>query len=187
MITHSLKWTTRDLGALPNDGGLRHEIIEGDLFVTRAPHIRHQGVAAKLQTRLEIWSEATGLGHAFQTPGLVFTEYDAVIPDLVWASRECLDRSIDAAGHFTAAPELVVEVLSAGEQNEQRDKEIKLKLYSCYGVHEYWIADWQRQTLAIYRRQETQLALVATLMLGDTLTSPLLPGFSASVTEIFSL
>jgi Uma2 family endonuclease len=187
MAAESLRWTTRDLDALPNHGGLRHEIIEGDLFVTRAPHIRHQGVAAKLQTRLEIWSEATGLGHAFQSPGLVFTEYDAVIPDLVWASRDCLASSIDTAGHFTAAPELVVEVLSAGEQNEQRDKEIKLKLYSRHGVQEYWIADWQWQTLAIYRRQETQLALVITLMPGDTLTSPLLPEFSASVVELFSL
>jgi Uma2 family endonuclease len=185
MIVNSLKWTTRDLGAMPNDEGLRHELIDGELFVTRAPHIRHQGVAAKLQTRLEIWSEATGLGNAFQTPGLVFTEYDAVIPDLVWASKECLATSIDEAGHFTTAPELVVEILSAGEQNEQRDKEVKLKLYSRYGVREYWIADWQRQTLIIYRRQETQLALVATLMTGDTLSSPLLPGFSTSVTEVF--
>ena len=40
MVTHSLAWTTADLDAMPDDGGwLRHEIIEGELFVTRAPHI----------------------------------------------------------------------------------------------------------------------------------------------------
>jgi Uma2 family endonuclease len=186
MITESLRWTTRDLDAMSNDG-LRHEIIDGDLFVTRAPHIRHQDVSGLLYAALLDWSQQTKLGKPIQAPGLVFSEYDAVIPDLVWASKECLAKSIDAAGHFTAAPELIVEVLSAGEQNEQRDKEVKLKLYSRSGVREYWIADWQRQTLAIYRRQETQLALVATLMTGDTLTSPLLPGFTTAIVDIFSL
>jgi Uma2 family endonuclease len=188
MVAESLRWTTRDLQAMPDDGGWqRHEIIDGELFVTRAPHIRHQAAAAKLQSRLEVWSEATGLGNTFQTPGLVLTEYDAVIPDLVWASRDCLATGIDDAGHFTTAPELVVEILSTGVQNEQRDKEIKLKLYSRHGVQEYWIVDWQRQTLAIYRRNQAQLQLEATLILGDTLTSPLLPGFSTGVSEIFGL
>ncbi len=187
MVANSLYWTTADLDAMPDDGGwLRHEIIEGELFVTRAPHIRHQGAASKIHVRLEIWSEETGLGSSFETPGLVFTQTDAVIPDVVWASKERLDKGIDNAGHFTIAPELVVEVLSAGEQNEQRDKSIKLKLYSRYGVQEYWIVNWQLQTLEIYRRTDAQLQLVATLLAGDTLTAPLLPGFSVEIDRIFS-
>jgi Uma2 family endonuclease len=79
----------------------------------------------------------------------------------------------------------MVEVLSPGDLNEQRDKEFKLKLYSRYGVQEYWIVNWQLRTVAIYRRTEAQLQLVSTLLVGDTLTSPLLPGFSASVAAIF--
>jgi Uma2 family endonuclease len=109
--------------------------------VTRAPHIRHQKAAGKIQVRLENWSEATGLGGSFQNPGLVFTTTDAVIPDLVWASNERIELGIDAAGHFTIAPELVVEILSAGEVNENRDRTLKLKLYSQHGVREYWIVN----------------------------------------------
>ncbi len=187
MVANSLYWTTADLDAMPDDGGWkRHEIIAGELFVTRAPHIRHQGAAGKIHVRLEIWSEETRLGSSFETPGVIFTPTDAVIPDVVWASRERLEKGIDEAGHFTIAPELVVEILSAGDQNEQRDKSIKLKLYSRYGVQEYWIVNWQLQTLEIYRRIEAQLHLVATLLAGDTLTSPLLPGFSAEIDRIFS-
>ena len=48
-----------------------------------------------------------------------------------------------------------------------------------------WIANWQLKTLEIYRRSDAQLHLVATLLEGDTVTSPLLPGFSTSVTQIF--
>jgi Uma2 family endonuclease len=186
MVANSLRWTTRDLDALPDDSGWkRYEIIDGELFVTRAPHIRHQGAAGKLHVRLETWSEVTGRGNAFQTPGVIFTPTDAVIPDIVWISRESLAHGIDEAGHLTVAPELMVEVLSPGDLNEQRDKEVKLKLYSLYGVQEYWIVNWQLKTLEIYRRTEARLQLVATLLDGDMLTSPLLPGFSTPIAQIF--
>lgn len=186
MVINPLRWTIRDLDAMPDDGGWkRYEIIDGELFVTRAPHIRHQGVAGKLHVRLEIWSEQTGLGSAFQVPGVIFTPTDAVIPDVVWISRDRFVNGVDEAGHLIVAPELMVEVLSPGELNEQRDKEVKLKLYSLHGVQEYWIANWQLKTVEIYRRSDAQLQLVATLFEGDTLTSPLLPGFSTAIAQIF--
>jgi Uma2 family endonuclease len=186
MVTNPLRWTIRDLAAMPDDGGWkRYEIIDGELFVTRAPHIRHQGVAGKLHVRLETWSEATGMGNAFQTPGIIFSPTDAVIPDVVWISRERLANGIDEAGHLIVAPELMIEVLSPGELNEQRDKEVKLKLYSLHGVQEYWIVNWQLKTLEIYRRNQAQLHLVATLLEADTLASPLLPEFSTSMAQIF--
>lgn len=186
MVANSLRWTTRDLAAMPDDGGWkRYEIIDGELLVTRAPHIRHQGAAGKLHVRLENWSETTGLGNAFETPGVIFTPSDAVIPDVVWISTDRIAHGVDEAGHLIVAPELMVEILSPGDLNEQRDKEVKLKLYSRYGVQEYWIVSWQRQTLEVYRRTDAQLQLVATLLTGDTLTSPLLPGFSTPIAQIF--
>jgi Uma2 family endonuclease len=186
MVADALRWTTHDLQAMPDDGGWkRYEIIDGELFVTRAPHFRHQSVAGKLQVRLQLWSEATGLGEAVQVPGLVFTPNDAVIPDLIWASQGCLETGLDESGHFTTAPELVVEILSAGEQNQQRDRDVKLKLYSRFGVQEYWIIDWQGQYLQVYRREQAQLTLINTLLKTDTLVSPLLPGFSLCLAEIF--
>ncbi|MEO1068713.1 MAG: Uma2 family endonuclease, partial [Cyanobacteria bacterium J06638_6] len=125
------------------------------------------------------------LGSAFQTPGVIFTPTDAVIPDVVWISRDRLANGIDDAGHLMVAPELIVEILSPGDLNEQRDKEVKLKLYSLHGVQEYWIVSWQRQTLEIYRRKAAQLQLVGTLLVGDTLTSLLLPDFSTPMAKIF--
>lgn len=186
MVPNTLRWTTRDLDAMPDDGGWkRYEIIDGELYVTRAPHIRHQGVAGKLHVRLETWSERTGLGSAFQAPGVIFTPTDAVIPDVVWVSRERLANGIDEAGHLIVAPELVVEILSPGELNEQRDKEVKRKLYSLHGVQECWIVSWQREIIEIYRRSEAQLRLVSTLLRDDSLTSPLLSGFNAPLAQVF--
>lgn len=185
MVANTLRWTTRDLDVIPDDGGWkRYEIIDGELFVTRAPHIRHQGAAGNIQMALLSWDQEAQLGKPFQTPGLVFTPTDAVIPDLVWVSNERLAIGVDQAGHLTVAPELVVEILSAGETNEQRDKEFKLKLYSRHGVQEYWIVNWQLQTLEVYRRCDAHLQLTTTLIEGDILTSPLLPGFSVPLAQL---
>jgi Uma2 family endonuclease len=171
---------------MPDDGGWkRYEIIDGELYVTRAPHIGHQDAGGNIHVELAIWSRQTQLGKSFPTPGIIFSPTDAVIPDVIWISNDRLKNGIDEAGHLTVAPELIVEILSPGEQNEQRDKEVKLKLYSLKGVQEYWIVSWQLKTIEIYRRRDAQLQLVSTLLVTDTLTSPLLPGFSTPVAQIF--
>jgi Uma2 family endonuclease len=115
----------------------------------------------------------------------VFSETDSVIPDVVWASYERLETMLDEAGHLVAAPELVVEVLSPGEKNERRDKEAKLKIYSTYGVLEYWIADRQQRKLEVYRREGGLLKLAVSLYAADELTSPVLPGFRVDVSQLF--
>jgi Uma2 family endonuclease len=179
-----VRWTTADIELLP-DNGNRYEIIDGELFMTRAPHWKHQKAASRTGTALDVWSGQTGLGEAVQAPGVIFSEADNVIPDVVWISQARLANGLDEAGHLTVAPELVVEVLSAGTENERRDREAKLKLYSLRGVQEYWIMDWRAQQVEIYRRQQTMLQLVATLLPADELTSPLLPGFSCAVSRLF--
>jgi Uma2 family endonuclease len=83
------------------------------------------------------------------------------------------------------APELAIEVLSPGEKNERRDREIKLRLYSRHGVLEYWVVDWQKRRIEVYRRQQAVLELAATLYEEDILMSPILPGFSCQVSELF--
>jgi Uma2 family endonuclease len=52
-------------------------------------------------------------------------------------------------------------------------------------VWEYWVVDWQQRQVEIYRREEATLVLIATLFAGDTLTSPLLPGFACQVARLF--
>lgn len=179
-----VRWTIADLDLLP-DNSTRYEIVDGELFMTRAPHWKHQKVADKICTALNQWSDETQLGEATTSPGIIFSEADNVIPDVVWASHERLKVILDDAGHLIAAPELVVEVLSMGDDNERRDKEVKLKLYASQGVLEYWIVDRLLQQVQVYRRQGATLKLAATFLVGDEITSPLLPGFRCLVAEFF--
>ena len=47
--TERLRWTTADLELFPEDDK-RYQIIDGELFVSRAPHLPHQGVADAICT-----------------------------------------------------------------------------------------------------------------------------------------
>lgn len=184
VTTKHLRWTSVDLELLP-ENGKRYEIIDGELFMTRAPHWKHQKACLRVARYLDEWSMATGAGEVVEGPGILFADADDVIPDVVWLSKAKLETLLDEAGHLTGAPDLVVEVLSAGTSNEQRDRQAKLKLYSNQGVYEYWIVDWRKQTVEIYRRENAALALVATLFTEDQLTSPLLPDFTCPVNSLF--
>ena len=92
---------------------------------------------------------------------------------------------IDDSGHLLGAPDLAIEILSSGTEDERRDRAIKLKLYSSQGVLEYWIADWRAKQIQIFRRENGILKLAMTLFVSDTLTSPLLPEFSCPLSQIF--
>lgn len=177
-------WTTEDLQLLPESSN-RYEIIDGHLLMTRAPHWKHQKAILKVSRLLDTWSETSQLGETVPTPGVIFADSDNVIPDVIWISHKRLTAGVDEEGHFTIAPELIVEVLSPGVQNERRDRETKLKLYAERGVQEYWILDWRTQQLEVYRRQDAFLRLIVTLFTSDVLTTPLLPSFSCTVAEFF--
>jgi hypothetical protein len=43
-----VRWTIADLELLAADEWKRYEIIDGELFVTRAPHIRHQDAGGNI-------------------------------------------------------------------------------------------------------------------------------------------
>jgi len=184
-ISERVRWTTADLELFP-DNGNRYEIIDGELFVTRAPHWNHQKACVRIIAPLDTWSQATSLGQVVPAPGVIFGENDNVIPDVVWVSNERLPLLLDEAGHLTGAPELVVEVLSLGSENEKRDRELKLKLYSSRGVREYWIVDWHKQQVEVYRREQGSLKLAATLFNGDELNSPMLPHFTCAIASLFT-
>ena len=187
-----LRWTTADLNLLPESSN-RYEIIDGDLLATKAPHWGHQKAIVNTAAELRDWSLATQLGETVPTPGVIFSDADNVIPDVVWISKERLATSLDESGHLTVAPELIVEVLSPGTDNERREnlqygkaeRETKLKLYTSRGVQDYWILDWRLKQVEVYRRQIGLLQLIHTLFPGDILTSPLLPGFACDVERLF--
>ncbi len=179
------KWKTADLEKLPYDEWNRYEIINGELLVTRAPHFRHQNVSSNLHILIGSWSKQTGLGKIIATPGIIYTDSDNVIPDLVWVKSDRLNDLLDDSGHFQGSPDLIIEILSNGKEDKRRDRELKLQLYSREQVPEYWIVDWRQQQIEVYCYEIDALKLYRILKQNEQLTSSVLPDFSCSLLELF--
>lgn len=180
-----LRWTIHDLEVMPDDGK-RYEIIDGELYVTSQPSLEHQIVCGNTFAELRSWSHEAQAGVVILAPGVIFAEDEAVAPDLVWVSRERLAGLVGPDGKLHAAPDLMIEVLSPGPENERRDREVKLKQYSRWEVREYWIINWPQRQVAVYRREGIALQLIGTLVESDLLESPLLPDFSRPVSSLLT-
>jgi Uma2 family endonuclease len=184
MTTHR-RYHSADLELFPDDGK-RYEIIDGELYVSKQPSLEHQIMCAEIVAPLVVWNTTTDAGRVAVAPGLIFADDQDVAPDLAWISHASLATAIESDRHLHAAPELVVEVLSPGSANRKRDRQIKLDLYSRRGVREYWIIDWENRQVEVHRRSNDVLSLAATLLNGDVLESPLLPGFSLQLADLFA-
>jgi len=131
------------------------------------------------------------LGKVREAPSDVLLEEHTVVqPDHYVVLRENLGRLKRNGCH--GPPDLVVEVLSPG--NTAHDLLRKLPLYERAGVREYWVVDPEAERVEVYRREPSPEAtgstrfarpLVLSTARDDVLETPLLPGSSVPLSEIF--
>ncbi|MCP9455324.1 MAG: Uma2 family endonuclease, partial [Nitrospira sp.] len=104
-------------------------------------------------------------------------------PDLLFISTARLSIVTDI--NVRGTPDLIVEILS--EATRKKDEVTKRKLYERYGVQEYWLVDPELEMVKVLRLSGNQYVRAAELSkeAHDVLTTPLLPGFSLPLAEIF--
>ena len=177
------KLTYDDLLAMPDDG-LRHEIIDGVLYVSPSPGTPHQFTVGKLHQAIANYLDEHPIGEVYLAPfDVVFTKHDVVEPDLLFITTERL--AVLTERNVSGAPDLVVEVLSPSTR--RMDLTMKRDLFEHESVRECWIVDPVEGTIDIYRRTGAALPRTASLSSagGDLLTSPLLPGFEVALARLF--
>ena len=149
-----MKLTYDDFVHFPDDGK-RHELIDGEHYVTPSPNIRHQGISGNLHLLIGNWLEEHPIGRVFVAPlDVVFSHFDVVEPDLLYLSNERAAQVITPL-HVRGVPELVVEIASKGTR--KRDETIKRRLYERAGVSEYWVVDPAVDVVRVYRREGDRL------------------------------
>lgn len=176
------KYTADDYRATP-EGPPWIQLIDGKFYVSEAPTTFHQSISGKLYLALAIWAERTGAGVVYYAPVDVYlSDHDVVQPDLLFVAKEKMD--IFQRGRVYGAPDLVVEILSPS--TVALDTVKKRALYARVGVREMWVVDPKSRKIHIYRLREGSLDPIWTGGEGETLTSPVLPGFCAEISGIFS-
>jgi Uma2 family endonuclease len=180
------RFTYEDLSLFPDDGK-RHEIIDGKHYVTPSPVTRHQRLVQRLYFALEVHlRQHRERGEVFVAPlDVVFSKYNVVDPDLLFVAAD--QPEILTEKNVQGAPALVVEVLSEGTR--RHDEQIKRRLFERSGVREYWLVDPELDLIKVHRRLEDgSFPRVAELAVEDqaVLSTPLLPGFSVTLSELFA-
>ena len=174
-----------DYAAIDDDE--RYEVLEGELVpMGPAPRWDHQKVAGNLFTYLNLYAMETGAGTAFVAAVDVVLKAErpanVLQPDAGFVLRSHHDRI--TAPNLQGAPDLVVEVLSPS--NARKDTVRKRRLYEQYGVPEFWIVPLSVDQIEVLRLgPDGRYGAAIVFKPGDTLTSPLLPGFALDVAKAF--
>jgi Uma2 family endonuclease len=179
-----VKLTYDDFLLFPDDGQ-RHELIDGEHYVTPSPNTKHQAVLGTLYLLVANWLLQHPVGRVFFAPfDVVFTRFDVVEPDLLYMSNERAAEILTAA-NVQGVPELVVEVGSPSTR--RRDETIKRRLYDRSDVSEYWVVDPELDVVRVYRRDGERFGRAVELSAeaGDVLTTPLLPGLDLPLSRVF--
>ena len=179
-----LKFTYDDFVLFPDDGK-RHELIDGEHYVTPSPNTRHQQISGDLFALIWMYLETHSIGRVFHAPyDVVFSEFDVVEPDLLYLSNERAAEAVTPQ-HVRGVPNIVVEIASPGTR--RRDETIKRRLYDRAGVSEYWVVDPETDVVRVYRRSDEGFGRAIELSrdAGDVLATPLLPGLDLQLTRIF--
>src|SRR5262249_11381659 len=121
-MARTARYTITDLEALPYDEMHRYELLDGELYVSPAPHWHHQLACTRTSSRLDRWSSEADAGITLINPGVVFAMDQSVIPDVIWIRREREVEVLDPEGRIRGAPDLIVEVLSPGGGNAEGDR-----------------------------------------------------------------
>ena len=173
--------TADDLLGLDSQG-VRGELIRGALHETMPAGVKHGKIAMLLGSKFVTHVVPAGLGHVFGSDSGVLLERnpDTVRePDLAYVSAERLPLDADLDGYCPVAPDLVVEIKSPSDS--EQDVDDKASMWLSFGVRMALVINPESRT--IWVRQPNLPTVVLTM--DDTLDGgEVLLGFNCPVREI---
>jgi len=177
--------TYDDFVLFPDDG-MRHEIIDGEHYVTPSPNMRHQELLGRLHLEIALFlRQHPDVGRVFLAPfDVVFTKWDVVEPDLLFIARD--QNDIVTPQNVQGPPALVIEILS--RSTRRVDEQVKLRLFERGGVREYWLVDPEHDSVTLFRRQPDGSFLQVARLTSDehdVLTTPLMTELVIQLAELF--
>jgi Uma2 family endonuclease len=175
-------WSEADYLALETNHLV--EFDEGHLEFLPMPTLAHQDIVAFLYELFLRFVRQNQLGRIYFAPlpmRLGAGKYRE--PDLLYISRERRRRTDHP---YAEGADLVVEVVSGGEKDRERDLVIKRAEYARAGIPEYWIVDPAQERIIVLTLRDDVYEEHGVFGPGQKATSVLLNGFEAAVTAVFA-
>lgn len=178
--TAKAKYTYEDYMRTPDD--VRYELLDGELILSPSPRTAHQRTSLNILLPLATFVERNELGEVFVAPfDVVLDNFNVVQPDILFVSNERSRIITDL--NIQGAPDLVIEILSPS--TAQRDRTQKRELYAQHDVKEYWQGDTDAKSVLVLALDNGVYRVAGIYNTGQTLTSPMLPGFSLHIDDVF--
>ena len=160
------------------------ELDDGELYIMPRPRFVHQflvmRIALYISNYLDSIAEPPASVHI--DPVTVFSREPGyvLVPDLTVILSERPGQIV--GGYLEGVPDITMEVLST---NRSRDLDRKRSIYADAGVSEYWIFDPENDTALLLELRDGEYVSRVFLTADDTLTTPLLPGLTIPLAELF--
>jgi Uma2 family endonuclease len=166
------------------DDGLRHEIIEGEHYVTPSLVTRHQRISRELLYFIHEHLKSHPSGEVLSAPlDVVLSDTNIFVPDLVYISTPRAHRL--TAKNLQGSPDLAIEILSPA--TKCRDQELKLAVYERLQGDEGWVVDPERDVVDVYRRGRGGFDPPLRYASTDILSTPLIPGLRIPLSRVFAV
>ena len=165
--------------ATPQDEGVDHELVQGELIELSSATPEHAWVRDELRVAVREFLRRSAIGVAIVEVDCR-TEADIVRrPDISYFGKERWSLIDVNRVPIPFAPDIAVEVLSPSEK--AIDVNRRISEYLAAGSQEVWIVDTDNSQILIHTASGMRH-----LGVGERLESAQLPGFSIAVTEVLA-
>jgi Uma2 family endonuclease len=170
-------WSESDYLALDTNRPV--EFSHGFVEVLPMPKFLHQRILKFLFNALQAFVTARSLGDVYFMGVLVRLHAGKYRePDVMFMSAEHADRITD---EYWEGADLVMEVVSSGNDDRRRDLKQKREEYAQAGIPEYWIVDPELGQITVLTLNDQTYVVHCEFKRGDQAASKLLPGFAVDV------
>ena len=173
-----------DLELPEPDDRLKMELDDGELYIMPRPRPVHQFTQRQFCRRfddsLDGFAEPPGEIHHDILVALPSALPRLFSPDVVVILKG--NPAVVTNTMVEGVPDIVIEILST---DRARDLTRKRQVYAEAGIPEYWIADLQNDTVLPLELRGGVYVERPILTVDDTLATPLLPGLSIPLADVF--
>jgi Uma2 family endonuclease len=163
--------------------GWCYELIHGVLVVSPIPLESEADPNEELGHLLRSYKETHPQGSALDKT--LSERYVRTYPNrrradrVIWAGLGRRPRPYEI-------PTVIVEFVSAGKRDRQRDYEEKRDEYLALGVKEYWVFDRFQRTLTVFKLEDGQV-ITRVIKERQKYATPVLPGFELPLAKLLRL
>jgi Uma2 family endonuclease len=179
MVTTGTLLSAEEFDRLPAEEGRRYELLEGELVELSSPTPEHNDIQMTLGTALRAYMSGKR-GRVWPVTEFSFGA-DRLQPDVAVFADQRWQQVNRRKVPVSMPPDIAVEIISPSESAVHVEK--KIDVYLRHGVKEVWILH-SMETPHLYVHQRGS---VRRLDIGDSLSTPILPGWSIRVREIFEI